>query len=392
MQDVTVPVAGVAETRSMSLTFDWFLPTTGDSRALVGGGHSVPSDLGRAGGSLDTAGRFREPDLRYLAHVARTAEDLGFDAVLTPTGTPCEDAWVVASALIPQTERLKFLVALRPGLVSPTLLAQMASTFQRLSDNRLLLNVVVGGDPSEQLRFGDRVTKDARYDRAAEFLQVFREAFTEAGTSFTGQYYDVEDARTRQPAPVPEIYLGGSSAAAGPVTAAHTDVYLTWGEPPAAVAEKIEWIRKLADDEGRTVRFGVRLHTISRDHSEDAWRIADAMLAQLDPAEVAKAQEVLKTSESEGQRRMRELHGGSFDPSDARSLEAHPALWSGVGLMRSGAGTALVGSHTEVADLIEEYAAVGIEEFVMSGYPHVEEAYWFAEGVLPILRRRGLTA
>ncbi len=374
----------------MTLRFDWFLPTTGDSRALVGGGHSVPSDLGRSGGSIDTAGRFREPDLRYLAHVARTAEDLGFDAVLTPTGTPCEDAWVVASALIPETERLKFLVALRPGLVTPTLLAQMSSTFQRLSGNRLLLNVVVGGDPSEQLRFGDRVAKDDRYARAAEFLQVFRESFTEAGSDFTGEYYDVEDARTRKPAQVPEIYLGGSSAAAGPVTAAHTDVYLTWGEPPAAVAEKIAWIRKLADEEGRTVRFGVRLHTISRDRSEQAWGIADDMLAQLDPADVAKAQEALVTSESEGQRRMRELHGGEFDRSDARSLEVHPALWAGVGLMRSGAGTALVGSHTEVADLIEEYAAVGIEEFVMSGYPHVEEAYWFAEGVLPVLRRRGL--
>ncbi|KQY58414.1 alkanesulfonate monooxygenase [Aeromicrobium sp. Root495] len=376
----------------MTLRFDWFLPTTGDSRALVGGGHSVPADLGRAGGSIDTAGRFREPDLRYLSQVARTAEDLGFDAVLTPTGTPCEDAWVVASALIPETTRLKFLVALRPGLVTPTLLAQMASTYQRLSDNRLLLNVVVGGDPSEQLRFGDRVQKDERYARAAEFLQVFRESFTEAGSSFTGEYYDVEDARTRRPVQVPEIYLGGSSAAAGPVTAQHTDVYLTWGEPPSAVAQKVAWIRGLAEAEGRTVRFGVRLHTISRDRSEDAWAFADAMLAQLDPAEVEKAQAVIASSESEGQRRMRELHGGTFDRHDARSLEVHPALWSGVGLMRSGAGTALVGSHTEVADLVEEYAAVGVEEFVMSGYPHVEEAYWFAEGVLPILRRRGVLA
>ncbi|MFT4298357.1 MAG: LLM class flavin-dependent oxidoreductase [Aeromicrobium sp.] len=375
----------------MSLRFDWFLPTTGDSRALVGGGHTIPTNLGRDG-RPQTAGRFREPDLKYLAHVARTAEDLGFDAVLTPTGTPCEDAWVVASALIPETTRLKFLLALRPGLISPTLLAQMASTFQRLSDDRLLLNVVVGGDPAEQRRFGDRVAKDDRYERAAEFIQVFRQALTAGGGSFSGSYYDVEDARTRQAAAAPEIYLGGSSAAAGPVTAAHTDVYLTWGEPPSAVAEKVEWIRKLAADEGRTVRFGVRLHTITRDRSEDAWAVADAMLAALDPADVARAQEVLAASESEGQKRMRELHGGRFDASDARSLEIHPGLWSGVGLMRSGAGTALVGSHSEVADLIEEYAAVGIEEFVLSGYPHVEEAYWVAEGVFPLLRRRGLLA
>ncbi len=373
-----------------SLRFDWFLPTTGDSRALVGGGHSIGADVGRSGGAADSAGRYREPDLRYLAQVARTAEELGFDAVLTPTGTPCEDAWVVASALIPETTRLKFLIALRPGLISPTLLAQMASTFQRMSSERLLLNVVVGGDPAERLRFGDRVQKDDRYARAAEFLQVFRQAFTEAGSTFAGDHYDVVDARTRQPARVPEIYLGGSSAAAGPVTAAHTDVYLTWGEPPEAVGQKVEWIRKLAADEGRTVRFGVRLHSITRDRSEDAWRIADDMLAGLDPADVATAQASLASSESEGQKRMRELHGGHYDRTDAHSLEVHPGLWAGVGLMRSGAGTALVGSHSEAADLIEQYAAVGIDEFVMSGYPHVEEAYWFAEGVLPLLRRRGL--
>ena len=375
----------------MTIDLHWFLPTTGDSRALVGGGHSVPTDVGREGGGLDTAGRFREPDLKYLIQVARTAEELGFDAVLTPTGTPCEDAWVVASALIPETERLKFLIALRPGLISPTLLAQMASSFQRLSDNRLLLNVVVGGDPSEQLRFGDRVQKDDRYARAEEFLELFRGALTESGTTFTGDHYDVVDARTRRaPAVVPPIYLGGSSAAAGPVTARQTDVYLTWGEPPAAVADKIAWIRKLAEEEGRDVRFGIRLHSISRDRSEDAWQIADRMLAELDPGDVAKAQEALASSESEGQKRMRELHGGATTYTDARQLEVYPALWSGIGLMRSGAGTALVGSHTEVADLIEEYAALGIDEFILSGYPHVEEAYWFAEGVLPVLRSRGL--
>lgn len=311
---------------SPRLRFDWFLPTTGDSRALVGGGHSIAAGLGRAGGPDASAGRYREPDLRYLAHVARTAEDLGYEAVLTPTGTPCEDAWVVASALIPETTRLKFLVALRPGLISPTLLAQMASTFQRMSDGRLLLNVVVGGDPSEQARFGDRVAKDDRYARAAEFLQVFRGAFDEAGVSFSGDHYDVADARTRAAAPVPEIYLGGSSAAAGPVTAAHTDVYLTWGEPPEAVGEKVEWIRKLAADEGRTVRFGVRLHSITRDRSEDAWRVANDLLAALDPADVEKAQATLAASESEGQRRMRELHRGRYDRADAHSLEVHPGL------------------------------------------------------------------
>lgn len=377
----------------MSLSLHWFLPTTGDSRALVGGGHSVPADLGRSGGG--GAGRFREPDLDYLIQVARTAEHLGFDAVLTPTGTPCEDAWVVTAALIAATERLRFLVALRPGLMSPTLAAQMASTFQRLSGDRLLLNVVVGGDPAEQRSLGDHVDKDSRYARAEEFLQIFRGALAathDAGFDLHGEWYTVDGAATRRPPAVtPTVYLGGSSAAAGPVTARQVDVYLTWGEPPAAVAEKIAWIRELAAAEGREVRFGVRLHTISRDTSAQAWAVADDLLRQLDPAEVAAAQAVIAASESEGQRRMRELHGGAIDAgAEARSLEIYPALWSGIGLMRSGAGTALVGSHAEVADLIGEYAAVGVEEFILSGYPHVEEAWWFAEGVMPLLRERGL--
>ncbi len=311
----------------------WFLPTTGDSRTLVGGGHSVPTDLvARGGRRCDTAGRLPRagPRLPRRTSPARQS-DLGFESVLTPTGTPCEDAWVVASALIAHTTRLKFLVAARPGLMAPTLLAQMSSTFQRVSGDRLALNVVVGGDPSEQLRFGDRVAKDDRYARAEEFLAVFRGAFTESGYDFAGDYYDVEDASTRKPATVPPIYLGGSSAAAGPVTARQIDVYLTWGEPPAQVAEKIAWIRKLAEEEGREVRFGIRLHTLSRDRSEEAWAVAERLLADLDPADVATAQAALASSESEGQKRMRALHGGAA-PTDARALEVHPGLWSGIGL------------------------------------------------------------
>lgn len=366
--------------------FHWFLPTTGDSRSLVGGGHSITPGIAQRGSGAHTAGRFRDPDIAYLAEVARTAERLGFEAVLTPTGTPCEEAWVIASALIRETEKLKFLIALRPGLISPTLLAQMASTFQRISDNRLLLNVVVGGEADEQARFGDRIAKDDRYRRAGEFLEVFRGALTPEGITHRGEYYDVANARTRQaPSVVPPIYLGGSSAAAGPVAADQVDVYLTWGERPDAVAEKIRWISELASAQGRTVRFGIRLHIITRDRSEDAWQVADRLLADLDPAEVAKAQAVLAASQSEGQARMRELHGGRVGGS-ARDLEIHPGLWAGVGLVRSGAGTALVGSHHEVADLIGQYRELGIEEFVLSGYPHIEEAYWFAEGVLPLLR------
>lgn len=330
--------------------------------------------------------RRRAATVRYLAQIARAAEDVGFTGVLTPTGAWCEDAWLTTAMVSQYTERLKFLVAFRPGFVSPTLAAQMAATYQRQTGGRLLLNVVTGGESQEQRAYGDFLDKDARYARTGEFLQIVRQLWDGRTVDLDGDHLRVEQARlTRLPDPVPEVYFGGSSPAAGQVAARHADVYLTWGEPPAQVAEKIAWIRKLAAEQGRTLRFGIRLHVITRDTSEAAWAEADRLLAGFDPETVRSVHEGLRRSESEGQRRMLELHGGGRD-----GLEVNPNLWAGIGLVRGGAGTALVGSHAEVADRIREYHALGIDEFVLSGYPHLEEAYWFGEGVLPRLAEAGL--
>ncbi|KXK61552.1 alkanesulfonate monooxygenase [Micromonospora rosaria] len=361
----------------MSLTFHWFLPTSGDSRGVVGGGHGVP---------VGAAGAVRPASVAYLGQIARSAEQLGFVGVLTPTGAWCEDAWLTTAMLTEVTERLKFLVAFRPGLLSPTLAAQMAATYQRLSGGRLLLNVVTGGESAEQRGYGDFLDKDARYARTDEFLHVVRSLWGGGTVDHDGPHLRVEGARlSRTPDPVPPVYFGGSSAAAGPVAARHSDVYLTWGEPPAQVAGKLDWIRSLAAEAGRRLRFGIRLHVIARDTADEAWAQARRLLDGIDEADVRAVQAGLRRSESEGQRRMLDLHHGSRD-----DLVVAPNLWAGVGLVRGGAGTALVGSHAEIADRIAEYHALGIEEFVLSGYPHLEEAYWFGEGVLPILRARGL--
>ncbi|MEU7560487.1 LLM class flavin-dependent oxidoreductase [Streptomyces eurythermus] len=361
----------------MSLTFHWFLPTNGDSRDVVGGGHGSPATV---------SGRDRPPTVAYLSQIARAAEELGFVAALTPTGAWCEDAWLTTAMVSQHTERLKFLVAFRPGFVSPTLAAQMAATFQRQTGGRLLLNVVTGGESREQRAYGDFLDKDARYRRTGEFLHVVRELWEGKSVDLDGEHLRVEEARlSRVPDPVPEVYFGGSSPAAGEVAARYADVYLTWGEPPAQVAEKIAWIRGLAAAHGRTPRFGIRLHVITRDTAAQAWAEADRLLDGFDPETVRAVQEGLGRSESEGQRRMLALHGGSRD-----GLEIHPNLWAGIGLVRGGAGTALVGSHEEVAERIKEYHALGIDEFVLSGYPHLEEAYWFGEGVLPRLAAQGL--
>jgi alkanesulfonate monooxygenase len=322
----------------------------------------------------------RPPELGYLALVARAAERLGFTGVLTPTGTYCEDAWLTTAALIAETSTLKFLVAFRPGLLSPTLAAQMASTYQRISGGRLMLNIVTGGESTEQRRFGDYLDHDQRYDRTGEFISVLRGAWSGVPFDFEGAHFTVAGATVRAvPDPIPPLFFGGSSPPALRVAAEHVDTYLTWGEPPTAVAAKLDAVRILAKDQNRSLSYGIRLHVISRDTAAEAWAAARAMLDRVPPGAVAAARARFARTESAGQRRMAALSGGD-------DLEVSPNLWAGFGLVRPGAGTALVGSHAEVAERIAEYRALGIDHFIMSGQPHLEEAYRFGENVLPLLR------
>ncbi len=158
------------------------------------------------------------------------------------------------------------------------------------------------------------------------------------------------------------------------------DKYLTWGEPPAQVAEKVDVVRKAAARYGRTLSFGIRLHVIVRETSEAAWKAADKLISKLDDATIAAAQNVFARMDSVGQSRMSSLHGGKRE-----KLEVSPNLWAGVGLVRGGAGTALVGDPETVAERMREYMALGIDSFILSGYPHLEEAYRFAELVMPRL-------
>jgi alkanesulfonate monooxygenase len=360
----------------------WFLPTNGDSHTDLSLGNAVGAHGARVD---DAATNARKGDLAYISQVARAAESLGFEAALTPTSSWCEEAWVMTAALTQLTSTFKYLVAFRPGLQSPTLAAQAAATYQRVSNERLLLNVVVGGDAIEQRRYGDTIGKDSRYARADEFLEIVRELWSGEEVNFSGEWYEIEGARLLDPPAWPTVYLGGSSAAAIDVAARRADVFLTWGEPPAAVAAKLDTVREAAEREGRELGFGIRLHAITRDTAEEAWAVADRMLSNLSDEQVAKAQSIQKISESEGQRRMSELHGGRTD-----HLEVAPNLWAGIGLVRGGAGTALVGSHEEVADRIAEYHDLGIDEFILSGYPHLEEAYRVGEGLIPVLKSRGL--
>ena len=343
----------------------WFIPTHGDGRYL------------------GTARGGRAVDHPYLKQLAQAVDHLGYAGALLPTGRSCEDAWVVGASLLSVTERMRFLIAVRPGLISPSAAARMAATFDRLSGGRLLINVVTGGDPVELAGDGIHLDHDTRYELTDEFLTVWREEMQGREVTLRGRHLDIRGGKLLFPpvqTPYPPLYFGGSSEAAMKVAAKHVDVYLTWGEPPKQVAQKIRQVRLLAEKQGRTVRFGIRLHVIVRETEREAWDAANRLIRYVDDEVIRASKRALSRSDSVGQQRMSQLSG--FTKTD---LEVSPNLWAGIGLVRGGAGTALVGDPRTVAERMREYAALGIDTFILSGYPHLEEAYRVAELLFPEL-------
>ncbi|MFB3162476.1 FMNH2-dependent alkanesulfonate monooxygenase [Neobacillus sp. 179-J 1A1 HS] len=348
----------------------WFIPTHGDSRYL----------------GVTTGGR--EVNTPYLQQIAQAVDNLGFTGALLPTGRSCEDAWVVASSLIPVTSRMKFLVAVRPGIMSPTNAARMAATFDRLSNGRLLINVVTGGDPVELAGDGIHLSHQERYELTDEYLTIWKDLMEKGEANYSGTHLEVSGAKQLYPPvqkPYPPLYFGGSSEVGQQIAADHVDVYLTWGEPPKQVEEKIKAVKKLAGERGRTLRFGIRLHVIVRETEQEAWDAANSLIKYVDDDMIAASQKVFSRMDSVGQKRMSELHRGRRD-----HLEISPNLWAGVGLVRGGAGTALVGDPETVAKRMKEYEEIGIETFIFSGYPHLEEAYRVSELLFPYLNLEGL--
>lgn len=348
------------------LDFFWFIPVSGD------------------GSYLGSEKRSRAPDFAYLKEIAQAVDRLGYGGVLLPTGKNCDDPWAVAAALAPHTQRLRFLAALRPGVASPTYFARQAAAIDRLSDGRFIVNVVTGGNPAELAGDGIFLPHDERYDHTAEFLTVFNGLLAGRKIDFDGAHVKVKGAQLAF-RPVQQrfpVWFGGSSDPAIEVAGEHVDVYLTWGEPLADVAKKIEKVRARAKAHGRKVRFGLRLHFIVRETEEEAWAAADRLIANLSDDVIATAQaKFAQESDSVGQQRMSALHGaGRRD-----NLVIAPNLWAGVGLVRGGAGTALVGDPKSVAQRLREYQDLGVETIIGSGYPHLEEAYQVAELLFPEL-------
>ncbi len=244
------------------------------------------------------------------------------------------------------------MVAVRPGLISPILAARINASLDRISNGRANLNVVSG---SGQFDFeGVPLSHEERYELTREWLEVIRRAFGNDAVNFKGKHIHVEHGRALLPSvqrPYPPIYFGGSSDEARAVAAEHVDVYLSWGERP--------------------------------DTEDEAWREADRLIAHLTDEQIAKAQAGFAASESVGQSRMGRLHHGNLD-----NLRIGRNLWAAVGLVRGGAGTAFVGSPQNIAQALSEYQDAGVDTFILSGYPHLEEAYRTAELLFPAIGKR----
>ncbi|MGJ3647915.1 FMNH2-dependent alkanesulfonate monooxygenase [Sphingomonas sp. GlSt437] len=357
----TEPVSGRSP-----LDFLWFIPSGGDNRRLAW-----------------PAGE-RAPDPAYLREIAVAADRLGYYGVLLPTGAACADAWITAAAIAPFTDQLRLLVALRPGLTAPAEAVRQAAALDRLSNGRALLNVVTGGNPRALAQDGIFLDHDQRYEQTAEFLDIWRALARGEQVTRHGHYLSIEDGQLLHPfvqTPHAPVWFGGSSDSAREIAAEHVDVYLAWGEPPSQLRDVIDDVRARAAKRGRTIRFGLRLHFIIRETEGEAWDAANDLIRYVTDDQIAQFQTYLtKGSDSVGQARMQALHRGS-----RADLEIAPNLWAGIGLVRTGAGTALVGDPATVADRLQDYADIGVDTIIGSGYPHLEEAYRVAELLFPHL-------
>jgi alkanesulfonate monooxygenase len=334
---------------------------------------------GRAPWAADGA---RTVDHAYLKQLAGAIDSLGFSGALLATGP--HDVHVLAAAMIAHTERMRFLMAVHPPLLSPMLAAKMAVTLDQFSRGRVLLNIV-NGDSRTLQSMGSTLPHDERYAYTDEWIPAWRAAIAGETVNVEGRYVTVRDGKLAlRPVqqPTPPLWFGGSSPAALRTAAKHIDTYLVYGDDPDATRERLDTVRALAAEHDRTLRFGMRLYVIVRDSDEEAWAEAGRLLRTMDPDAIAGIQASFKGTDSIVQQRQLALHGGRV-PDDPRELEISPGLWSGFGLVRPGASTAIVGSPETVRARLRDFQALGISTFILSGVPLLEEAYRFSESVLP---------
>ncbi|MDO5604817.1 MAG: LLM class flavin-dependent oxidoreductase [Paracoccus sp. (in: a-proteobacteria)] len=353
-------------TTHMPLSMGWFIPTLGDTSSFSDPSNDIPQSL------------------EHFERVALAAENAGFDYALIPVTPYCWDAWVTASFIVARTQRLKALVAIKPGFIHPVAQAKMVTAFDQMSKGRIYVNLIAGLSEKDAYAEGQIVSKEARYDQLAEEVELLTRLWTEEGVEHEGQYYQVHGPKVL-PRPFqqthPPFFLGGGSEQAAEISAKHSAVHLFWGDYPEKIGEQIAEMRQRAAKYGRgdEIRFAMRLQVICRENEADAWAHADQLIAGADESWKAQVKEMM--AESVANQRMKQL-------SNTVRRKMTPHLWTGITEVRPGAGVAVVGNPEQVAQQLQDFIDVGCSGFCLSGYPHHTEAEIFGRLVMPLLKAR----
>lgn len=353
--------------------FDWFIPIDGD---------------GKWAGTVTAE---RPPTFDYLRKVVETAEALDFHSLLIPTRfanglfseeAPLAETWTTATALAAVTQRIRFLVAVRPGFITLGLFAQMAAALDQISGGRVDINIVPGGIQNDLERLGEVSDQATRYERAEEFIDACRTLWSNAGpVTYQGQFYNLDGAFC-SPSPQnggPKFYLGGVSERAMGLSARQADVHLGWIEPIAETAQRLDALKEQFKKSGRQPVFGIRSHLVVRDTEEAAWHAANELIAHADPRVKAQRQSAVQGTS---------MVGVQAQAREAPNHRLAPHLWNGLSEVRVNCGSALVGTPEQVSDELLAYWRLGLDEFILSGFPHVEECQRTAEQLLPLLKNK----
>ncbi len=351
---------------------------TADRRAEVAWFSALCSDDYEYLGVPD--GRLRS-NYEHCGDLVRRADALGYQNILLPSGWIAgQDALTFAAAMAPQTTQINQLVALRMGEVWPPMLARAIATVDHLAQGRLVLNIISSDLP------GRKESNEDRYARSSEIIQILQKLWTTDGPlEWNGRFYqfslpDCDPAKPYQQSGGPLLYFGGISPLAQELCAKHCDVFLMWPETEARLSQTMHHLSGLAANHGRTIDFGLRIHVIVRETEQEARAAADRLISKLDrnQGQAIKARSL--DAQSAGVRRQDELRAQA-----GSDLYIEPHVWSGIGLARSGCGSALVGDPDQVLAKLNRYLDLGMRAFIFSGYPHAEECDLFAQHVLPRL-------
>lgn len=316
----------------------------------------------------------------HCGEIVRKADANGYQNILLPSGWIAgQDALAFSAAMAPQTTQINQLVALRMGEVWPPMLARAIATVDHIAKGRLCVNIISSDMP------GMKESNEVRYARASEIIQILQGLWrTDGPFEWKGDFYNIslpntEPAKTYQQNGGPLLYFGGISPAAQDLCAKHCDVFLMWPETEDRIAETMRGMSEKAAAYNRKIDFGFRGHVIVRETEDEARAAADRLISKLDAAKGAEIKARSQDSQSFGVQRQDELR------AQAKDLYIEDHLWSGVGLARSGCGSAIVGDPDQVLAKLNRYMDMGIRAFVLSGYPHLDECDLFAKYVLPKL-------